>query len=205
MLKDKVMSKSITIKKALPYIYIIAGIIGCIVAISLTYDKIQVLKNPAYNQSCNINPILSCGSVMKTSQANLLGVPNTLFGLIGFGMLSAFGLALLAGATFKKWLWQIINIGALAGFIFFVYLFFEGVFRIHAICPFCFVIWMITPPVLWYTTLYNIKENNFDLAFLKQKYRKWILSHHGDILFTWYLAVFLILIIKFWYYWKTLI
>ena len=184
---------------------LIAGIIGCVVSFALTYDKIQVIKNPAYRPSCSINPILSCGSVMKTKQANLLGVPNTIFGLIGFSMLSAFGLALLAGAQFKRWLWNLINAGALAGFVFFVYLFFEGVFRIHAICPFCFVIWMIMPPVLWYVTLYNVREGNIKAQFISQRVKTWLFRHHGDVLAVWYVLIFLVLLTKFWYYWKTLL
>jgi hypothetical protein len=120
-------------------------------------------------------------------------------------MLFAFGLALLAGAKFKRWLWLTINVGALGGFLFFVYLFFQAVFRIHAICPFCFGIWMITPPVLWYTTLYNIREKNLRLTFLKPKLKDGILKNHGQILFCWYLLVFLTLLTKFWYYWKTLV
>lgn len=191
-----------SVKQSLPYILLIAGIIGCIVSFALTYDKIQVLKNPSYDPSCNIDPVLSCGSVMKTQQANLLGMPNTLFGILGFGMLSAFGLALLAGAKFNKWLWQSINFAALFGFIFFVYLLFEGVFRIHAICPFCFVVWIITPIILHYITIYNFQENN--IKYISPKIRKWVLNHHFEILISWYVFILLILIYKFWYYWKTL-
>src|SRR5579884_3064031 len=96
------MLKKVTLNKALPYIYIIAGIIGIIVSYALTYDKIHVLKDPAYVPSCNINPILSCGDIMKTSQADLLGVPNPIFGVLGFGMLLAFGLALKGGAILSR-------------------------------------------------------------------------------------------------------
>lgn len=196
------MKKEFDPKKYLPYIYIIVGIIGTLVAFTLTYDKIQILKNPNYVPSCNINPILSCGDVMGTKQSDLFGIPNPIFGVAGFSMLLAFGLALAAGASFRKWLWQVINLGALAGFCFFVYLFFQGVFRIHAICPFCFVIWMVTPPVLWYTTLYNLKEGN--LGKFKNDVKAWFLNHHWEILFCWYLIIFLTLLVKFWYYWKTL-
>jgi uncharacterized membrane protein len=200
-----IVSKNITIKKALPYIFIIASIIGLIASLSLTYDKIQVLKNPAYVPSCNLNPILSCGDVMNTKQADILGLPNPVFGIIGFGMLFAFGLALAAGAVFKRWLWLVINAGALIGFVFFVYLFTQAVYRIHAICPWCFAVWMILPPVLWYTTLFNIREKNLKLTYIKPKVKSWIFKHHGEILFIWYLYVFLTLFIKFWYYWKTII
>lgn len=196
------MSKKVKLKKALPILYIVVAIIGIVVSFWLTYDKIAILKNPNYKPICDINPILSCGDVMNTKQSNVLGVPNPIFGILGFSMLLAFGLALLAGATFKRWLWLIINTGAAAGFCFFVYLFSQGVFVIHAICPFCFIIWMITPPIFWYTTLYNLKEGNIKI---KSNIKNFLIKNHGNILFLWYVAVFLTLLTKFWYYWKTLV
>lgn len=195
-------AKVINFEKVLPIIYIVLAVIGVVLAYWLTYDKIQILKNPNYKPICNISPILSCGDVMNTKQSNLLGVPNPVFGLVGFSMLLAFGLALKGGATFKRWLWLVINTGAAAGFLFFVYLFSQAVFVIHDICPFCFVIWLITPPIFWYTTLRNIQEGTIKL---KSKTSEWLLKHHGEILVVWYLIVFAILLLKFWYYWKTLI
>lgn len=195
----------LVLKQTLPYIFLIAGVIGCVASFVLTYDKIQVLKNPGYQPSCNISPILSCGSVMEKQQASLLGVPNTIFGLMGFSILSAFGVALIAGAKFRRWLWLVINAGALGGFVFFIYLFFQGVYRINAICPFCFVVWMIVPPVLWYTTLYNLREGNLRATFMKPRLKTWLARHQGDIMMTWYLLIFMLLLTHFWYYWKTLV
>jgi len=198
------MTKPRTINEALPYIYIVLALIGVIISFSLTYDKIKISSNPNYQPVCNINPILSCGSVMRTKQSEIFGIPNTLFGVAGFSMLLMLGLVLSAGAKIKKWLWRVINLGALAGFLYFVYLFSQAAFVIHEICPFCFVIWLITPPIFWYTTVYNLKEKNINLKFLKEKTRNWIVKHHADVLITWYAIVFLTLIVKFWYYWKTL-
>jgi hypothetical protein len=142
---------------------------------------------------------------MKTQQASLLGVPNTIFGLMGFSALITLGIALLAGATFRKWLWLVINAGVLAGFGFFLYLFFEGVYRINALCPFCFAVWMVIPPVLWYTTLYNLEQENLKLGYIPVKVKTWLRRHHGDVLLVWYLFIFTLLLTHFWYYWKTII
>lgn len=195
----------VTLKQTLPYIYLIAGIIGIIASFALTYDKIQVLKNPSYDPSCNINPILSCGSVMKTEQASVLGVPNTIFGLMAFSMLTMIGVVLLAGATLKKWLWLAINAAALVGFFFFMYLYFQGVFRINAICPYCFVVWLIVPPILWYTTLYNLAEGNLKMRFIRPGIKNWLQQHHGDVMLVWYIAFFALLVNHFWYFWVTLV
>ncbi len=188
----------------LPVVYLIAATIGLAASLVLTYDKLHYLKDPSYVPSCNINPIISCGSVMKTEQASLLGLPNTVFGIAGFSILLFMGLALVTGTKLHKRLWQAVNAAVLAGFIFFVYLFFEGVYRINAICPYCFAVWLIMPPVLLYTTLYNLEAGNLKLglgANTKASLMRW----HWEILTSWYIIFFGILLTHFWYYFKTLI
>jgi uncharacterized membrane protein len=142
---------------------------------------------------------------MKTEQASLLGVPNTVFGLVAFSMLFTFGLLLLGGATIKKWVWRGAQVAALGGVVFMHYLFFQGVYRINAICPWCFLVWMITIPVFWYLTVYNLRERNIPLPKALQPASKFVQKHHLDILIIWYLAIFGILLQHFWYYWSTLI
>lgn len=210
---DKVSSKSkfnqnaikSPIGRWLPYLLIITALIGMVASFALTYDKIQVLKDASYQPNCNINPILSCGSVMKTEQASLLGVPNTIFGLVAFSMLFAFGFLLAGGAKVKKWIWIGAQSIATVGVVFMHYLFFQGVYRINAICPWCFVVWMITIPIFWYITVYNLQVGNIKLSLSFQKISSFVVKHHGDILIVWYLAIFAILICHFWYYWSTLL
>lgn len=205
MLKiNKISKNSLGLAGLLPYILITAAVIGMVASFALTYDKFKVIQDPNYVPSCNINPVLSCGSVMKTEQASLLGVPNTLFGLVGFSALLTLGLILAAGTKVKRRVWVGAQIGATAGVIFIHYLFFQGVFRIGAICPWCFVVWMIVIPTFWYITLYNLREGHIKLG-LSQKVKTFLLRHHGDILLFWYLLTFTVLLTRFWYYFKTLL
>lgn len=196
-----------TWQRALPYVLLLCGMLGLIASFALTYDKIHVLQDASYRPGCNLNPVLSCGSVMQTSQAMLFGVPNTIFGLAAFGMLSMFGLAILAGAQFKRWLW----LGALGmaamGVAFMHYLFFQSVFRIHAICPWCFLVWMVTIPVFFGILLHTLRAGYLKsqrLAWLKPVAR-FINNYSTDLLVLWYAAIFAVLLIKFWYYWQTLL
>ncbi len=198
-------SKTNTLDKVLPYILIICGILGLLAAFTLTYDKIQVLKNPAYDPPCNINPIFSCGSIMKTEQASLLGVPNTIFGIMGYTALVTFGALMLSGAKFKKWVWQIAQVAAAGGLFFMGYLFFQGVFRIGAICPWCFLTWMVTIPVFLYVSLYNLRHDTFSLPPKLKPTSEWAQENHLNILISTYVIVFGILLWQFWYYWQTLI
>lgn len=193
-----------TLGRKLPYIFLIAAIVGLVASFTLTYDKVHYLKDPSYSPICNINPILSCGSVMTTQQADLLGLPNTVFGIAGFSILFFVGLILVTGSKLSKRIWQTLNLGILAGFLFFIYLFFEGVYRINAICPYCFLVWLVMPPLLLYTSLYNLQSGNIALG-LNQRTKNFLLRYHWEILASWYVIFFGILLTHFWYYWKTLI
>lgn len=142
---------------------------------------------------------------MKTKQATLLGVPNSIFGLISFTMLLTVGFVILSGAKLKRWLWVVGEVIALAGVIFMHYLFFQGVYRINAICPWCFTVWMATIPIFWYVTMYNLSQRNIRLPKQLTAAGEFIQRHHVDILVVWYLIIFGILGAHFWYYWQTLI
>lgn len=197
----------LTWERALPYVLLIAGIVGLLASFVLTYDKLQVLQNPSYDPPCNINPVLSCGSVMKLPQANMFGVPNTIYGLVAFGMLTMFAVALLAGAKFKKWLWLAAQVGATAGIIFMHYLLLQSAFSIHAICPWCFAVWMVTIPVFFGISLHNIR-----LFALPESRNRAVATAAGliskypnELLLLWYLGVYALLLVKFWYYWSTLL
>ena len=203
--KIKKIVKNNSIPQVLPYILIVAGVVGCIASFALTYDKIHVLLNPNYRPSCNLNPILSCGSVMSAPQSNLMGVPNTIFGLMGFSALLTFGVILAAGTKVKRSIWLMAQLAALSGVIFMHYLFYQGVYKINAICPWCFTIWMITIPTFIYITVYNLKEKNIEFSKRFESVSLFIQKHHGDILVMWYFIIFALLAKHFWWYWKTLI
>ena len=63
---------------------VVGGIIGIFASIELIIQKIAVLSDPDFVPNCDINPILSCGSVISTEQASLFGFPNPVLGVIGF-------------------------------------------------------------------------------------------------------------------------
>jgi len=193
--------KNWSVKKALPYILIIAGIIGYTMAFIIMFEKVQLADNPGYVPSCNLNPVISCGSVMKSDQATAFGFPNPFIGLGAFPVLTVIGLAILAGATFKRWFWLGLNAGLLFGLGFVHWLFFESVYRIGALCPYCIGVWIVTITSFWYVTLYNIDQKNIKLPAGKtQKVYAWIRKHHLDLLVLWFLIIFALILKHFWYY-----
>jgi uncharacterized membrane protein len=193
--------QKVTVQKSLPYILIIGGVIGYICAFIIMFDKVQLLKDPSYVPSCNLNPIISCGNVMSSKQGSAFGFPNPFIGLGAFPILLTVGMAIKAGAKFKRWFWLGLEAGTIFGLLFIHWLFFESVYRIHALCPWCIVVWIVTITTFWYTSLYNIDQKYITLPKGKtQSAYGWIRKHHLDILFVWFIIIAILILKHFWYY-----
>ncbi|MET0779649.1 MAG: vitamin K epoxide reductase family protein [Candidatus Saccharimonadales bacterium] len=197
----KLFKKTITLQKALPWILVICGAIGLACALVIMYDKIELLKNPAFKPGCDLNPIISCGSVMESKQANAFGFPNPSIGIVAFSVVVATGVAILAGATkLKRWYWLGLQAGTIFGVCFIHWLFFQSVYRINALCPYCIVTWIMTITLFWYVTLYNIQTGVIKLKGMPQKIGVWVRRHHLDILLFWLLIIAAFILKHFWYY-----
>ncbi len=190
----------VTLEKALPWILIVCGTIGLICAFIISYEKIELLKNPAYDVPCNLDPIISCGSVMQSDQANAFGFPNPFIGLMAFPVVITSGVLLLMKARVKRWYMLGLNFGALLGLLFVHWLFYQSVWNIQALCPWCMVVWVATITTFWYTTLYNLRQGYLKLPAGIQAISGFVQRHHLDILFVWLLVITGLILHHFWYF-----
>ncbi|HNC15899.1 MAG TPA: vitamin K epoxide reductase family protein, partial [Solirubrobacterales bacterium] len=76
------------IQRVTPWVVTITSIVAFAAAAVLMVEKIILLGDPTYVPTCSINPVLSCGSIMKSDQAEAFGFPNPLLGLAGFGLMT---------------------------------------------------------------------------------------------------------------------
>lgn len=192
--------KNLTVKKALPWILLIGGIIGYLCAFIIMFDKIQLADNPNFQPACDLNPIISCGSVMESDQATAFGFPNPFLGLGGFAIIATIGAAMLAGAAFKRWFWLAVNAGMLFAVGFVHWLFFQSVYNIQALCPYCMAVWVVSITGFWYVTLYNIDQKHIRLPKRLTRPYGWVRRHHLDILILWFLIIAALILQHFWYY-----
>lgn len=195
-------SKPRTLAKFLPWLLIIAGTIGLICAFVIMYEKIELLQNPQYTPSCNLNPVISCGSVMASHQSNAFGFPNPMIGLIAFPVVMASGVVLLGGAALKRWYWLGLQAGSLFGVLFVHWLFYQSVYNIHALCPYCIVVWIVTISTFWYVTLHNLGLWYASLPSFLQRATTFMRKHHLDILLFWFLIIAFFILKHFWYYYS---
>ena len=146
------------------WILVVGGIIGIFASIELIIQKIAVLSNLDFVPNCDINPVLSCGSVISTEQASLFGFPNPVLGVIGFTVVIMFGALLFAGVELPRSMWLGLNLGALAGMVFVIWLVGQSLYVIGALCPWCMVVWAVTIPIFWQVTTDNIASNKLSLG-----------------------------------------
>jgi uncharacterized membrane protein len=200
MTKTAPTSQPKSLQKVLPVILIIASSIGFICAFVLTVDKMQLLANPNFKPNCDLNPIISCGGVMNSKQSDVFGFSNPFLGIAAFPVLATVGVAMLAGATFKRWFWIGLQIGTLLGVAFIHWLFFQSVYRIGSLCPYCIVTWIVTITSFWYLLLYNIEQGNIAVRGKLKTLTSFARRHHMDILVAWFVIVTALILKHFWYY-----
>jgi uncharacterized membrane protein len=181
---------------------LIAGVIGLIASTTLTVEKIQILLNPSYTPSCNINPIVSCGSVMTSPQASALGFPNSLIGIAAFSVVTVTGVLAVTKVPLPQWYWVGLAAATLAGAVFVHWLIFQSLYRIGALCPYCMVVWAATISLLVVvaSTAFRPARESQSNAVVRELYQwRW------SIAALWFTAVILMILTRFWGYWSTLI
>jgi uncharacterized membrane protein len=195
--KTKPLSK---LKTVLPWILVISAVIGIVASVAITQEKIDLASNAHYQPVCDLNPVISCGSVMKSPQAHTFGFMNPFIGLVGFPIVLAIGMGMFAGAKFKRWFWLGAQAGLAFGIIFAYWLLFESVYRIHALCPWCLSVDVAMTVLIWYVTLFNFYEGNLILPKSLKATGQFVKRHHLDILVLWFLIVIALILKHFWYY-----
>ena len=201
----KIFGRTFTLAGALPWILIVGGVIGILSSAVITYDEIQVAKNPNYIPNCDLNPVVSCGSVTKSEQAHVLGFPNPFMGLVGYTVVLTTGVILLAGAKLKRWYWLGLQLGTILGVLFVHWLFYQSVYVIGSLCPYCMLVWAATITMFWYVTLHNLQVGHIKLKGTLQKVALFARRHHVDILLFWLLVIAALILKHFWYYYGDII
>ena len=178
---------------------LIAGIVGLVAALTLTYEKIEILINPEYVPSCSINPVLSCGSVMITPQASAFGFPNPLIGIVAFTVVLVTAVLALAKVRLPRWYWAGLAGGTLLGVAFIHWLIFQSLYRIGALCPYCMAVWAVTIPLFVVVASIALQPLQSNAAARVLYTWRW------SLVALWFTALILMILVRFWDYWSTLL
>src|SRR5690606_13443106 len=96
----------------------------------LSVDKYEYLENKDIVLDCDINAVVKCSTVMETPQAEVLGFPNTLFGILGYGVVLTVAIMSLIKEFKVKNFWRLFTLGIFGAFVFSYWLLYESIYSI---------------------------------------------------------------------------
>lgn len=178
---------------------LVFGIIGLIAAFALSVERVQQLIDPNAQLICNFNLILNCGTVMETWQAKVFGFPNSFIGLMAYPVVITLAVAGLAGVKFPRAFMAAAQICFGLGLVFAYWLFFQSVFVIGVLCPWCLLVTVSTTLLFDALLRYNVRENNLFLpANWHKKILRWQEKGYDTFVVAGWLALMVALVlIKF--------
>ncbi|MEU3184419.1 vitamin K epoxide reductase family protein [Streptomyces sp. NPDC006923] len=144
--------------RLLALLLVITGAAGLLASWVITFDKFRLLEDPGFTPACSMNPVVSCGNIMKSDQASVFGFPNPMLGLVAYAVVVCAGVGLLAGARYRRWFWLGLNAGMLFGVGFCAWLQYQSLYHINSLCLWCCLAWVATIVMFCYVTVHNIER-----------------------------------------------
>ncbi len=189
--------------KKYSYILIICSIIGFLASLFLTLDIIKLSVNPNIDLPCNINPFISCKSVIDSWQGSLLGFPNPIIGLLYFPFLFLMGIFYFFDLlkienekiTKKSLLVNLTNTGITLSMALVFWFYYQSVFIIGSLCLYCMIVWIVS--WLPFTSMINNFIENKKNTLPLSKLETFISKNHILILILGYIIGVFIIIFKF--------
>ncbi|MEZ0492227.1 vitamin K epoxide reductase family protein [Kineococcus sp. TBRC 1896] len=183
----------------------IGGVLGFVAAFTLTIERIRLLQDPSYVPSCSLNPIISCGSVMQTEQARLFGFPNPLIGIAAFAISTFLGVLVLSRVALPRWVERGYLLGITLGTVFVGWLISQSLYSIHALCPYCMVVWAVVVPTFWTHVADALDRGLLPVPAAARGAARVVVDYRALIVVLSFAAVLVMVATKFWSYWSTLL
>jgi uncharacterized membrane protein len=173
--------------------------VSLIASFVLSIDAIRLAEDPATALSCNINAVISCGTVAGSWQAALFGFPNAFLGLAAEPVVITIAVASLGGVRFPRWFMFSAQVVYTLGFAFAYWLFYQSMFHIGALCPWCLLVTVSTTLVFATLTHVNIRDGNLPLSERAQSALKGAIDSNLDAIgvMIWLLVLALAVVVKY--------
>jgi uncharacterized membrane protein len=173
--------------------------VGLICSLILSIEKLQLAENPNQTLPCTLNVFVNCATVMNTPEASLLGFPNSFIGMMAYSVLLTVAVAYLFGAKLPKSFMMLAQIGVTVEILFAYFLFFDSVYVIQVLCPFCLAVTFSSTMIFAAITRYNILEKNLYLSDKTQRLLdKWVEKDYDKVfVIGWVVAMVGLVLLKF--------
>lgn len=188
-----------TEKNGVWWVMLVAALAAFAAAFTLSVEKIHLLQNPDAILSCSVNLVLNCASVMQTWQASVFGFPNSYIGIAGFAIVIAVAMGSLLGVKYSRSYLVTAQVFYGLGLIFAYWLFFQSVYVIQVLCPWCLVVTFTTTLIFESLLHYNLRQNNFGLSKANNKKVQDFLDKQFDrvIVAAWIVLMVMLVVFKF--------
>lgn len=163
---DRLLPRLRALRQSDGWIYakmLFSALLSLTASFVLSVDAIALAADPNAALACNINSVLSCGTVGASWQASLFGFPNAFLGLIAEPVVITIAVASLGGVRFPRWFMFSAQVVYTLGLVFAYWLFFEAFYVIGALCPWCLLVTLSTTLVFTSLTHVNIRDGNLFL------------------------------------------
>ena len=168
------MSETTTIERLRAYrktyiAMLVSSFLSLVASLVLAIDAVKLAAQPAGQLSCDINAVLSCGTVAKAWQSQLLGFPNSFLGLMTEPVVITVAVAGLGLVTFPRWFMRAAHIVYGAGLIFALWLLSQSLFVINSLCPWCLLVTGSTITVFSTISRIVLLENSWNFTPERQE------------------------------------
>jgi uncharacterized membrane protein len=178
---------------------LVSSVLSLIASLVLSIDAIKLAAQPSGQLSCNINAILSCGTVAKSWQSQLLGFPNSFIGLMTEPVVITIAIAGLGLVTFPRWFMRVAHVVYGLGLVFALWLLSQSYFVINALCPWCLLVTGSTITVFSSITRVVLLENTWNFSPERQvKIVAFLDKGWGRVIYTGaYATIIIAIIVKY--------
>jgi uncharacterized membrane protein len=184
-------------------IFLLASAGALLASVVLTIEYLERFIDPNKIMPCDFSAVLSCTEVAKSWQSTLLyigevPIPNSLLGIVAETIFLVIAVVLISNGTIAKWINYGMFFGVLGSTIFAYWLFYQEVFVINALCPWCLLLLLSQTVMFFSYWRYSVLNEVFIFPFDKSEFKgyqrllRWTKSNWG-----FYLAILWVLAIAF--------
>jgi uncharacterized membrane protein len=165
----------------------------------LAVEAVTLAGDPTAVFGCDVNTVVSCGTVGSSWQASAFGFPNAFLGLSTEPVVLTVAVVSLAGVTFPRWFMVSAQVGYTVGLGLAYWLLYQAIFDIGAVCPWCLLVTVATTFVFLEMTRINVLEGNLPLPRTVQRALEDLVRHRLDLLAVtvWLLGITLLLVTRY--------
>jgi uncharacterized membrane protein len=165
----------------------------------LAREAVALAGDATTTFSCDINAVLSCGSVGRSWQASAFGFPNAFLGLMTEPVVITIAVVGLSGVDLPRWFMRAAQVGYAVGLVLAYWLLQQAVFDIGAVCPWCLLVTVATTFVFFELTKVNVLRGHLPLPPRLRSHVLAAVRSRLDVLLvvTWLLGVAVLLVARY--------